>query len=131
MNFGIKISPPLMCSFPCLRSIASIVVWSMWLPFLTPRVCKTVVPTRWIDFRLESQFLHPMFTSCNLNFASVLPLFFLSNLCSAGNLEPRFGNHGLQTLGYSGNKKASESLHLRRVIVMMAVLLDDPMHVSP
>ena len=32
---------------------------------------------------------------------SFLPNFFLPqlNLCSAGNLEPRFGNHGLQILG--------------------------------
>ena len=45
---------------------------------------------------------------CNLNFTSVLPQFYLHltsylpqfNLCSAGNLEPRFRNHDLQTLGY-------------------------------
>ena len=44
----------------------------------------------------------------NLNFASVLPQFYnlvlpFFNLIlthrSAGNLEPRFGNHNLQTLG--------------------------------
>ena len=43
----------------------------------------------------------------NLNLTSVLPQFYLFltsflpqfYLCSAGNLEPRFGNHGLQTLG--------------------------------
>ena len=35
----------------------------------------------------------------NLNVALILPLFLPHlNLCSAGNLEPRFGNHGLQTL---------------------------------
>ena len=53
------------------------------------------------------QIPHPIFTSSYLNFASVLPQFYLFltflkphfNLCSASNLEPRFGNHGLQTLG--------------------------------
>ena len=46
------------------------------------------------------QIPHPILTS-------ILPLFYLFltsflpqlNLCSAGNLEPRLGNHGLQTLG--------------------------------
>ena len=43
----------------------------------------------------------------DLNFASILPQFYptftsflpLFKPCSAGNLEPQFGNHGLQTLG--------------------------------
>ena len=43
---------------------------------------------------------------------SILPLFnlFLTffepqfNLCFVGNLKPQFGNHGLQTLGMSGEK---------------------------
>ena len=43
----------------------------------------------------------------NLNLTSLLPQFYLIltsflpqfNLCFVGNLQPRFGNHGLQTVG--------------------------------
>ena len=67
------------------------------------RVCNGWFPKPWFEFGLESKFLHPPF---NLNFTSLLPhvhLFFASflplfNPCSADNLKPLLGNHGLQTL---------------------------------
>ena len=34
----------------------------------------------------------------------------VSGKCSAGNLEPRFGNHGLQTLDFRQQRQVRESL---------------------
>ena len=67
-----------------------------------------VVSKRWFEFCPESKLsVTPFLPQCNLLFTSILPLFnlFLTffkpqfNLCFVTNLEPRFGNHGLHTLG--------------------------------
>ena len=47
-------------------------------------------------FNLDLTSVLPVLTSSFLFLTSFLPPF---NICSAGNLEPRFGNHGIQTLG--------------------------------
>ena len=59
----------------------------------------------------EIEFPYPLLTSIQppfyLNFTSMLPLFNLFfplfkiqlSLCFVRNLEPQFGNHGLQTFG--------------------------------
>ena len=62
-----------------------------------------MVSKRWLEFSPESKFRHPISTSVLPQFYLFVTSFFTSNLaqfnlCSAGNLEPRFGNHGLQTL---------------------------------
>ena len=66
-----------------------------------PRVC--VASKRWFELWSGKQIPALQF---NLNLASVIPLLYLSltsflphcNPSSAGNLEPRFGNHGLRAL---------------------------------
>ena len=68
-----------------------------------------VVSKRWFEFSGGTKFRYPLLPQFNLLFASILPLFNLFftsfepqfNLCFIANLEPRFGNHGLQTLGLS------------------------------
>ena len=63
-----------------------------------------VVSKRWFEFSGGTEFRYPLFY---LNLTSFLPQFYLFfnlfflffNLCFIANLEPRFGNHGLQTLG--------------------------------
>ena len=67
------------------------------------RVCKRWFPnggSSWSGEQIPAPY-------SNLDFASVVPRFYLFytsclphlNLCSAGNLEPRFGNHNLQPFG--------------------------------
>ena len=56
-------------------------------------------PKRWFEFSGGTKFRYPLFTSMLPSFY----LFFTSfktqfNLCFFTNLEPRLGNHGLQTL---------------------------------
>ena len=72
-----------------------------------PKGLLMMVSKRWFEFGLDIEFRYPLLTSIepqfNLLFTSILPLFtsFLPqfNLCFVGNLQPRFGNHGLHTLG--------------------------------
>ena len=75
----------------------------------------TVVSKRWFEFSPESKFQHPTSTSIlplfNLFLTSFIPHF---HLCSAGNLEPRFGNHGLQTLGFY--QRSRRVLRRRRLV---------------
>ena len=54
-------------------------------------------------FYLDLTSFLPLF---NLFLTSLLPFF---NLCFVTNLEPRFGNHGLQTLGINVMKEIPES----------------------
>ena len=71
------------------------------------RVCKRWFPNGGSSLVRRANSGTPLF---NLNFTSILPLSYLNlplltsslpqcNPCSAGNLESRFGKHGLQTLG--------------------------------
>ena len=69
----------------------------------TARVCKRSFPSGGSRLVQRADYRAPLEPQFNLNLpqldlfkTSILPHF---NPCSAGNLEPRFGNHGLQTLG--------------------------------
>ena len=72
--------------------------------YLFPKGLLMVVSKRWFEFSGGTKFRYILF---NLNLTSFLPQFYLFlplfylffNLCFVTNLEPRFGNHGLQTLG--------------------------------
>ena len=55
----------------------------------------------WPNFPLEGKFCPKR---CLGNFNSSLPFLPQINPCLAGNLKPRFANHGLQTLGVSENR---------------------------
>ena len=97
-------------SFRFLGSVVRFFVASFWFwgsRKHLPRVCKRWFPNGGSSLVRRPNSGIPFQPQFYLHFTSVLPQFYLSltsslpqfNLCSAGNLEPRFGNHGLQTLG--------------------------------
>ena len=69
-----------------------------------PRVCRWWFPNGGSSFPGERNSPTSFLPQFNLLFTSVLPQFYLFNLCFVTNLEPRFGNHGLQTLGSQQQK---------------------------
>ena len=76
-----------------------------------------MVSKRWFGFSVGERISATPLPRFYLDFTSTLPQFYLFltsflphfNPSSAGNLEPQFGNHGLQPLG---GTHFAESLHI-------------------
>ena len=92
------------CSWINSMRIFHVIEVLVTIPFLYPKRSENGGFQTVVRVRSGEQLPAPHF---NLNLTSVLPLLDLSftsflphfNPSSAGNLEPWFGNHGLQTLG--------------------------------
>ena len=99
----------------------------------TPRVCKRWFPNGGSSLVRRSNSGTPFLPQFYLNFTSVLPQVYLFltcflpqfNLRSIGNLEPRFGNHGLQTFGHQKSTIFSPFVfHRLRLLEHVAVGLE-------